>query len=84
MNHWNKVTDKLPVHLDIVLVCTKNLKQAVAVFVNKEIAAYYLQKKGLLIPDDAMKGYAFCSQESPGNILENVTHWRNLIKPPKE
>jgi Protein of unknown function (DUF551) len=82
MSNWHKVTDRLPKHKDVVQVYTSLDIQAVTIFIDNDMAAESLRKNGVIIPEHEMKGYSFCSQETPGNILNGVTHWQYLPRSP--
>ena len=82
MTNWHRVTDRLPKHKDIVQVYTNLKMQAITIFIDNNISAESLRKNGVSIPENEMKGYSFCSQETPGNILNGVTHWKFLSRPP--
>lgn len=78
-NRWIKVTDKLPNHLDIVLVHTANGNNAVVKFLNSEEVNKVLKAHN--IEPEPSDDYVFASQELSGNVLNNATHWM-YIEPP--
>lgn len=83
---WISIKDRLPEHRKLVLVLTNAYAQAVTIFLKDEFTTQFLKDHGVNIPDDCLHGdgYAFCSQENRGNILNGITHWMPLPEPPNE
>lgn len=80
--NWIKVTDKLPNHMDQVIVLTKKKNQFICEFLENQKVEKFLAKRGVEHAI-AKNAYAFCSREIPGNELQNVTHWHPLLPLPK-
>lgn len=72
---WYAIIDELPRHLQLVLVYA-NTRMAVCVFVENEAMAQSLKEHNApKEPHEEDAPYYFCSQEIPGNVLQNVTYW---------
>ncbi len=82
MNEWISVKDRLPRHHETILVITKTTAQAVVIFLNDEHTIPFLKQFGFKMEKE-FPGYAFCSQEIRGNVLNGVTHWTTLLEAPK-
>lgn len=77
---WNKITKKLPKHHELVLAVNKRESIAILIFVDNEEVFRNLMMKNIQVPHEQRNGYSFCSQEIPGHIFENVTHWAYVPK----
>ena len=79
MSKWIKIQDKLPKHKQLVLAFNVSGTAVVVIFLDNEETAKFLEEKGIHI--EKKRGYQFCSQEIPGNILEGVSHWMPIFTP---
>ncbi len=77
---WNSVTNKLPKHHELVLAVSRRGTCAVVIFVDNEQIFQGLMMRNIQVPHEQREGYSFCSQELPGNVFENVTHWAYIPK----
>jgi len=80
---WIDINDQLPNHGEKVLTYTKTGAFSVCVLIdikkmNEELFELDISEKLFM---DELSQYKFCSQEIPGNYLNNVTHWRYLYGP---
>lgn len=85
---WINVKDRLPEHMDKVLVCNSVGMQVVVVFLDQEKFNKELISSGINIDDIPISNveitYMFCSQEIKGNHLIDVSHWMPLPELPKD
>jgi len=80
---WFSITDKLPKHGDKVLAVTNKLDIVVVFFVSNDELIKKLKDNGISPKLTPKGGYSFASQETPGNVLNGVTHWAPLPNLPK-
>lgn len=74
---WISVKDRLPNHDEIVAVYTARSSQCVTVFIKGKDVTKSFKDHGINLED---KNDCFCSIEIKGNVLNKVTHWRNIEK----
>jgi hypothetical protein len=86
MSKWISLSQGLPSHGDRVLAISKNYLYSVCVFLEKDKVIQDLKNAGIKPskePPEHMTAFDFCSQEIPGNVLRNVTHWMILPELPR-
>lgn len=83
-NKWINVKDKLPDHMDSVLVFTNKRQQTVCLFLaTKKVSEVLLRNGHIPTTDCEKEPYSFASIEVQGNCLNGVTHWMKLPEGPK-
>jgi hypothetical protein len=80
MNRWITIDEKLPKHLQKVLVKNSHNMCMLVYFIDDQEMIKELNKRGLKPPKDTSnrQSFYFASLECPGNYLNSVTHWTPL------
>jgi hypothetical protein len=82
MIKWIKCSERLPKHMQSVLVSTSK-GQCVCVFIETKAMHETLIKHGVT-PEEDTEDYVFASQEIRGMILNKITHWMPLPAAPEK
>lgn len=83
--NWINIKERLPRHLEHVLVHAKGA-YAVVIFADSIEVKKTLEKIEVSVDPFELEGipFVFCSQEKLGSTVNGVTHWMPLPESPNE